>query len=253
MSSARYIDVATLRADGSGIHIHPPEVAATVMVRRIAGGRADIVVLGPRTAAVYDRTEPDVPPCAVARIRPGRLRGLLGGLSAADLVDRVVPLTELWGTRGAELARELGAMQADPSAVILRLHDALADGLDDDFSRYRELLDHAHHALAEAGGQANMAVLSRSLGISERHLRTVFTTEIGLSPKLFARLLRVRRVADLVRDGGLARLAGAAGYYDQAHMTTEFRRVMGVPPGAYAAGRFPPPRVCRRPARGVAR
>lgn len=74
--------------------------------------------------------------------------------TAAELVDRVVPLTALWGTRGAELAHELGTVQADPPAMALRLHNALAGRLDGDISPHRELLDHAHHALAETGRQA---------------------------------------------------------------------------------------------------
>ena len=41
-----------------------------------------------------------------------------------------------------------------------------------------------------------------------------------------------------------AALAADTGYYDQSHMTAEFRAVMGVPPSAYRAGRLPAPGHC---------
>jgi len=246
MISARHIETEVMSADGSGIHIHPPEVAATVMVRRAPGLRAEIVVLGPRTRARYDRTDSRSSQCAVARIHPGSLRPLLDRMRAADLVDRAVPLTRIWGTPAADLAEEWSDPELTMSAVTHRLHNALVErlGAHPGTDRHRDLLDNAQRALAAEGDHTDVAELARNLGISERHLRTLFTDEIGLSPKHFARLLRVRRVAELARDSDLAELAPRAGYYDQAHMTTDFRRIMGVPPGAYAAGRYPTPRGC---------
>ncbi|GAA5003737.1 hypothetical protein GCM10023257_55900 [Streptomyces hyderabadensis] len=62
---------------------------------------------------------------------------------------------------------------------------------------------------------------------------------MGISPKQFARLARVRSVVPGLRRAPLARLAGDAGYCDQSHMTAHFREVMQVTPTAFAAGRLP--------------
>lgn len=79
--------------------------------------------------------------------------------------------------------------------------------------------------------------------ISERRLHTLFTTGTGLSPKHFARIVRIRTV--LGADAGQwSDIAAAAGYYDQSHMTAEFRHFMGVPPAAFTAGRRPAARPC---------
>lgn len=97
------------------------------------------------------------------------------------------------------------------------------------------LVDQAASLLA--AGEPVYAV-ARRLHVSERHLRTLFTRATGLTPTAFVRIDRVRSV-----------LAGRgdAGYYDQSHLIAEFRRVMGVPPGAYAKGHRPALSPCPPP------
>jgi AraC-like DNA-binding protein len=43
---------------------------------------------------------------------------------------------------------------------------------------------------------------------------------------------------------GWSHLAEATGYYDQSHLTAEFRAMMGVPPTAFFAGRLPSLQPC---------
>ncbi|WP_405959057.1 helix-turn-helix domain-containing protein [Streptomyces sp. NBC_00868] len=79
--------------------------------------------------------------------------------------------------------------------------------------------------------------------ISERHLNTLFTDGTGLSPKQFARIGRVRTV--LAADAGRwSEIAATAGYYDQSHMTAEFRHFMGVPSAVFTAGQRPAATAC---------
>ncbi|NUR88365.1 MAG: helix-turn-helix domain-containing protein, partial [Nonomuraea sp.] len=84
--------------------------------------------------------------------------------------------------------------------------------------------------------------VARRLGLSERGLRDLFAAGVGVSPKRFAGLRRVRAL--MAADGPLADRASALGYYDQSHMAAEFRAVMGVPPGAFLAGVRPEPEYC---------
>ncbi|WP_395016554.1 helix-turn-helix domain-containing protein [Dongia sp.] len=74
-----------------------------------------------------------------------------------------------------------------------------------------------------------------------------FSASVGLSPKRYARLARFGRV--LLRlekqpDTGLAEIAQAAGYADQAHFNRDFRDFAGISPGEYrkagGAGRHVP-------------
>lgn len=50
---------------------------------------------------------------------------------------------------------------------------------------------------------------------------------------------RVHAVLAGARDDRLAAVAASIGYFDQSHMTAEFRRLMGIPPRAFFAGQLP--------------
>ncbi|WP_084735056.1 helix-turn-helix domain-containing protein [Actinophytocola xinjiangensis] len=80
---------------------------------------------------------------------------------------------------------------------------------------------------------------ARWLGVSERRLRQVFTTTVGIPPTRFTRIARIAAILPRLHRDPLARLASDAGYYDQSHMTAQFHEVMRVTPTAFAAGRLP--------------
>jgi methylphosphotriester-DNA--protein-cysteine methyltransferase len=62
----------------------------------------------------------------------------------------------------------------------------------------------------------------------------VFRETIGVSPKTFAEVTRFRRAVRAAREENHAGWATiAAGYYDQAHLITEFRAIAGVTPRAH--------------------
>ncbi|MEH0421655.1 hypothetical protein QA861_30530 [Streptomyces sp. B21-083] len=58
-----------------------------------------------------------------------------------------------------------------------------------------------------------------------------------MSPEHFARIGRVRTVL-AAGAGRWSEIAATAGYYDQSHMTAEFRHLMGVPPRLRALSEF---------------
>lgn len=80
--------------------------------------------------------------------------------------------------------------------------------------------------------------LRRDVGLSERHFSRVFSEQVGLTPKLFARLNRFQRAVKLLpqmRDINWSEIVFAAGYYDQAHLIHEFQSVSGVTPIEYVS------------------
>jgi len=70
--------------------------------------------------------------------------------------------------------------------------------------------------------------------------KRLFREQVGVRPKLYARLLRFQRTLACLQagDGRLADLALELGYYDQAHMNAEFRDLGGVSPLQFVAARF---------------
>lgn len=99
--------------------------------------------------------------------------------------------------------------------------------------------------LLRTGGAVPVARLAAQAGWSDRHLRSRFRAEIGLTPKAAARVVRFDRARHLLlrrvragRPPALARLAACAGYYDQAHLDREFAGLAGRPPTAWLAHEF---------------
>jgi transcriptional regulator GlxA family with amidase domain len=75
--------------------------------------------------------------------------------------------------------------------------------------------------------------LADTLGCSRRHLAKHFAHEVGVSPKVAARLIRFDQARARVGSVPLARLAADHGFADQAHLAREFRALAGVAPSAF--------------------
>ncbi|MFE0153047.1 helix-turn-helix domain-containing protein [Nonomuraea sp. NPDC059007] len=221
------------------VHVRAPDTAAVLAFRSGRDGTG-LVVLGPRTRASYFAPG-DAPRCVTIRLRPGPAGAALG-VTMRGLVDRVVLLRDLWGAAADTLLDRLAAR--DDAEVAHGLAGALEErvraGSAADAAR-ADLVDAAAGLLTGAGRVPEVA---RELGVSERHLRNLFHDAAGLSPKRYARIHRVRSVLAGAREEPWAELAAETGFYDQSHLSADFRAVMGVPPGAFRAGRLPAPVPC---------
>jgi AraC-like DNA-binding protein len=70
-------------------------------------------------------------------------------------------------------------------------------------------------------------------GLSERQLERLFETQLGIRPKLYSRILRLRRAIALTgRGAALADAAITAGYADQSHFNRDMQSLMGGPPSS---------------------
>ncbi|MEU7879414.1 AraC family transcriptional regulator [Microbispora bryophytorum] len=228
--------------------VHVPDADTSLIFRTTWARRSALLVAGPRTRASYHAGK-DFPVCLRLRLRPGAARLLLG-VPMTELVDRVVDLEELWdgaagltaaaARPGDDVRRILQRLQAAlPARITGRSSADLARG---------ELVRATAQALRDQTGQQRepIAVIARRLAVSERHLRDLVRDGIGVPPKRFERIERVRRVlaggrAHTARWG---QLAATAGFYDQSHMAAEVRTLMGVPPAAFFAGRLPSLQHC---------
>ncbi len=99
--------------------------------------------------------------------------------------------------------------------------------------RVREYLIQ-HHAENVALEQ-----LSRVANMSPFHLHRVFTREVGISPHAFQTTVRIARAKVLLYQGRPLRVvATETGFADQSHFTREFKRFVGLTPGAFRSDRL---------------
>jgi AraC-like DNA-binding protein len=91
-----------------------------------------------------------------------------------------------------------------------------------------------HDALAD---KVTLDDLAQHAGLDKFHLVRAFRTEVGLPPYEYLTHLRVSRARELLRRGALvAEVAQIVGFCDESQLHRHFRRIVGMPPGAYARG-----------------
>ncbi|WP_158893163.1 helix-turn-helix domain-containing protein [Amycolatopsis anabasis] len=167
-------------------------------------------------------------------LNPLGVRTLLG-VSAAELSGQVVELGDLglaslagrlaevpdWAGRFALLDEVFGAVAADGPGSAPEVGWA-----------WRRMLG--------VDGRVRVESLAEEIGWSRRHFGELFRRELGLSPKQVARVLRFERALRLVRGRvDLARVAADCGYYDQAHLSNEWRALAGCSPRTWIAEELP--------------
>ncbi|GAA1479814.1 helix-turn-helix domain-containing protein [Gordonia sinesedis] len=206
-----------------------PEVGADpVVVTGVATRRFDVELAG--TGRVF-----------AAKFRPGGLAALTSGTASA------------W--RDATFA----AVDIFPASLLAPLRDL--DPLDNSeqcAQRFDEVLRaavaSAPDSAATEGGYAQVLRVVRDMlddhtlvgvgqverrhGLGTRQLQRLFARYVGVSPKwVLARFRMHDAVVELDAGfrGSLADLAVRHGWYDQSHFTRDFRRLVGVAPGAYIA------------------
>jgi AraC-like DNA-binding protein len=87
-------------------------------------------------------------------------------------------------------------------------------------------------------GMVKVAELAAAFSINPRRLERLFMREIGMSAKLFARILRFNHAKGLIErnpDISLANLTYETGYADQAHFSHNFREMFGYTPAQFKA------------------
>jgi AraC-like DNA-binding protein len=95
--------------------------------------------------------------------------------------------------------------------------------------------------LVRTAGTTPVRRLADDVGWSVRQLENRFREQIGLSPKAASRVLRLQRARRLLMAGRTqAETAAACGFYDQAHLSAEFRAMTGCTPGEFTAARAGP-------------
>jgi AraC-like DNA-binding protein len=237
------VSVATYASDvGPYPWINAPDPATTLVWRRTEDGYGALRVVGPRTRAAYHPSK-DIPLCIQVRINFGFVPTVLG-VAACEIVDRVLPLQELWDRSADQLTDHLAGIGDDPAraaAVLVATLDSRVRAAEPDGHLRANLVQAAAVELStsDSGAPATVSEVARQVGVSERQLRNLFAATVGLPPKQFARLNRVRAVLDRIGRQPWARLASDAGYYDQSHLTADFHQIMRVTPGQFAAGKLP--------------
>jgi AraC-like DNA-binding protein len=143
----------------------------------------------------------------------------LFGLPMSELRGLVVSSRDLMPTRYRSLSEQIAELR-DWDARF----DLVEEMLEERMARCvldTGVVAWAVRRIEESAGAVDMRTLARELGYSRKHVIALFHDQVGVPPKLLARLVRFDRLARHIRQGRPGTWADLAldfGYYDQAHL-----------------------------------
>ncbi len=164
-------------------------------------------------------------PAGARPIAPGSMRGLVNRWSEPAE-------SRVWRAALRAMRERPDADRVEAAWSLLR--ERLAAGR-------RPRNDRAARAAAlivEAGGECSVEWVAEMVGIGTRQLVRRFREEVGVGPKVLARVLRFQRALRLMTGSEArpaAQAAVAAGYADQAHMIADVSDFSGLSPARLLA------------------
>jgi AraC-like DNA-binding protein len=154
----------------------------------------------------------------------------------SDLEDGSFDMRDLWGDEAGWM-RERVLEARTPQAMLKVLEQYLLEVLKAP-QRLHPAVIYMAGELDICDGPARVQAVTQQIGLSQRRLAQLFHEQVGVSPKTFHRVRRfqhtIKRLHGM-RSADWAELAVECGYYDQAHLSHDFRQIAGMTPSAYLA------------------
>ncbi|WP_194764822.1 helix-turn-helix domain-containing protein [Microbacterium sp. UFMG61] len=169
-----------------------------------------------------------------ALLRPAAVAALVDDPAALVDAERIVDASDLLEAVGAAMRTGTGHRERAVTAFSewLVRRAGRIDGAASQANALVDVLmgDHAADTVEEAATR---------LAVSVRTLQRLAHRYVGVSPSAMIRRRRLQEAAERLRlDSGLdlTELAAELGYADHAHLTRDFRRVLGIAPRTYRGG-----------------
>lgn len=166
----------------------------------------------------------------LAHLHPAAAASL--GVDARQMAERSCDLSTLWPAQDlVDLGDRLAAAPDDAMRMAM-LEAEVASRIDAGPAADALAVAAADRIRADAA-EVRIAELAAALGVSIDTLARRFTASVGVSPKRFARAVRLRSaVLSYAADVTLTDVALGAGYYDQSHFVREMQRATGLAPAS---------------------
>jgi AraC-like DNA-binding protein len=155
--------------------------------------------------------------------------GCFFSMPVSEVSNQVVPLEDVWRHDGRSL-RERLLEASTPASKFSVLEEVFLQHL-------APVFDPAiQYSIAAFKRGAPVSQVALSMGLLPRALRRRFSSQVGVTPKRFARVHRMQRMLRAIRQSSepdWSALAAEHGYTDQAHLIHDFRDLAGITPTGY--------------------
>jgi AraC-like DNA-binding protein len=165
--------------------------------------------------------------------KPGGTRPFLH-IPATELTNQAVDLSSIFGTDSLDLRAQLQAAQTHDNQIRILERFLLARAT-------WEQQPHPAVMFALASFQTRQHSISEvttQLGMIPKRFIHLFKEAIGLTPKVYCRVLRFQDMLHLLENNqqvSWTDLALSCGYFDQAHFIHDFQAFSSLTPQAYLA------------------
>lgn len=189
----------------------------------------EVVVVGPQTYRRLDMQLHGAIESFVIMFQPDGLHRLFS-IPMHELTDRDYEAHSVLGEFISQVRQRMGNERSFAERVrlvdelLLRqsLHSPNFDGV-----------SAAAHQIIQAGGRMGLAELANGAGLGIRQFERRFIQQVGMRPKLFARIARFEAALESKARFATRSWTDVAhdfGYYDQMHMVHDFAEFTGVTP-----------------------
>ena len=194
-------------------------------------------VVGPRDQPLHIAKETRDCDIVAIRLHPWMAECVLGA-PASELRGSMVDLDEFWGT-DVDAVRNALYQSHDPAARLSIVERAVAvrarHGMTDDVRAAEQLC-----RAAERAAHATVGAMAAAHGLTHRRVIELFDQAVGLKPKAYQRVRRLRRVLRFAHETPRrtwTTIAHRCGYFDQSHLINDFRLLTGISPSEYDSTR----------------
>jgi AraC-like DNA-binding protein len=165
------------------------------------------------------------------RFKPGRAVSFFH-FPLQEMTDQIITINDMGQLRADNITDHL----ANHTCLNKRIFfmDTIFEKLLSDQPSLEKPIQYAINTIELSNGMINVQEITNKIGWSRQHLTRKFLKTTGLTPKFFSQVVRLNQTIQthkgLKKCYSLADLAQIGGYFDQAHMTNEFKKMTGVTP-----------------------
>jgi AraC-like DNA-binding protein len=150
-----------------------------------------------------------------------------------ELVNTIIPAAEIFGKEIERLSKQLQNEKREGKVAMLQQY--FQEQFSTRAKKKIECLPLASKIMEEKG-IVKISQLAGDFSLNARQLERIFKTEIGMSAKLFARIVRFNQAKKRIEqdpDISIAQLTYEMGYADQAHFSKNFRELFDLSPNDF--------------------
>ncbi|MBK7705427.1 MAG: helix-turn-helix transcriptional regulator [Acidobacteria bacterium] len=98
-------------------------------------------------------------------------------------------------------------------------------------------VEYAIETIVATPDAVSMGELTQKIGFSQKHFISMFTKQVGITPKRYLKIMRFQKTIELIENQRVvdwSDIAHGAGFFDQSHFIHDFKTFSGFTPDDYA-------------------